>query len=194
MPNKLTGKEIVKGLECCSIEHACSKCPYARNKGCSCINGILKDALDLINRKDEELNRLQARVEKCEKVEHFADKTIATLQAENERLIEEVAKVRRKALLEAFSKFAGHSDYHGDTILCKLKCMAEGKEVGNAKPLDTSKIKAKAYKEFAERVHCHCQSIINQEWNKTVSPVSWTDAYEQFDDEVDNLLKEMESE
>ena len=32
------------------------------------------------------INRLQARVEKCEKVEHFADKTIATLQAENERL------------------------------------------------------------------------------------------------------------
>lgn len=71
------------------------------------------------------------------------------IQTENERLIEEVAKVRRKALLEAFSKFAGHSDYHGDTILCKLKCMAEGKEVGNAKPLDTSKIKAEAYKEFA---------------------------------------------
>ena len=32
------------------------------------------------------INRLQAKVEKCEKVEHFADKTIATLQAENERL------------------------------------------------------------------------------------------------------------
>ena len=54
-----------------------------------------------------------------------------------------------------------------------------------------SEIKAEAYKEFAELVHCHCQNIINQEWNKKVSPVSWSDAYVQFDDEVDNLLKEL---
>ena len=40
---------------------------------------FLKKLLDLINRYEE-------IVKKCEKVEHFADKTIATLQAENERL------------------------------------------------------------------------------------------------------------
>ena len=51
--------------------------------------------------------------------------------------------------------------------------------------------KSEAVKEFAERLHCHCQSIINHEWNKKVAPVSWADAYEQFDDELDNLLKEM---
>ena len=56
------------------------------------------------------------------------------------------------------------------------------------------KIKAEAYKEFAERVHCHCESIINQEWNKMVAPVSWADAYEQFDNEVDNLLEELKGE
>lgn len=60
-------------------------------------------------------------------------------QSEIEKLKDEVAKARRKALLEAFSKFAGHSDYHGDTILCILSCMAEGKVVGNATPLDSSK-------------------------------------------------------
>ena len=59
MPNKLTDKEIVKALECCSIEHACGKCPYARNKGCSCINGILKDALDLINRLQADNERFK---------------------------------------------------------------------------------------------------------------------------------------
>ena len=41
---------------------------------------------------------------------------------------------KKKALMQAFSKFSGHSDYHGDTILCSLKCMAEGKEVSLAKP------------------------------------------------------------
>ena len=82
MPDKkLTDKEIIKALECCISDKPCSKtkCPFYKN---GCENGIYsleKSALDLIN-------RLQARVEKCEKVEHFADKTIATLQAENERL------------------------------------------------------------------------------------------------------------
>lgn len=39
-----------------------------------------------INHAIDLINRLQAKLEKCEKVEHFADKTIATLQAENKRL------------------------------------------------------------------------------------------------------------
>ena len=45
-----------------------------------------EECLQKIVDQHKEINRLQARVEKCEKVEHFADKTIATLQAENERL------------------------------------------------------------------------------------------------------------
>ena len=47
-------------------------------------------------------------------------------KAEIERLKSELSNTRRKALLEASSKFAGHSNYHGDTILCKLICMVEG--------------------------------------------------------------------
>lgn len=42
----------------------------------------------------------------------------------------------KEVLEKAASKFAGYSDYHGDTILQVLYCMAEGKEVDNAKPLD----------------------------------------------------------
>ena len=64
MPDKLTDKEIVKALECCCIEHACGKCPYTRNKGCSCINGILKDALDLINRQKAEIERLLQKLQR----------------------------------------------------------------------------------------------------------------------------------
>ena len=144
MPDKLTDNEILKALKCCAVplpKFKCDECPAWVNSHCTLKT---EDIIDLIN-------RLQARVEKAEKVEHFADKTIATLQAENERLSGEISKARRKALLEAKEKFAGHSDYHGDTILCKLICMAEGKEVGNAKPLDKSEIKAEAYKECIEK-------------------------------------------
>ncbi len=88
MPNtdkKLTDSEIVKALECCiksSHFGECfdNKCPLVSEKGCKVGKETLYPyALDLIN-------RLQTRVEKAEKVEHFADKIIATLQAENERL------------------------------------------------------------------------------------------------------------
>ena len=104
---------------------------------------------------------------------------IISQQAEIERLHNEVSKTRRKALLEASSKFAGHSDYHGDTILCKLICMAEGKEVGIAKPLDTGEIKFEAIKEFSEKLHDRAH--YSEDFNEMVVCC--------FD--IDNLLKEM---
>ena len=46
------------------------------------------------------------------------------------------SEVERAILRKAASKFSGHSDYHGDAILCKLICMSEGKEVKPAEPID----------------------------------------------------------
>ena len=45
------------------------------------------------------------------------------------------SEVERRVLQKAASKFSGHSDYHGDTILCQLICMAEGKETKQATPI-----------------------------------------------------------
>ena len=69
MPNKMTDNEIIKAFKRITEYQG-----FTSNA-----SKTLKDTLDLIN-------RLQARVEKCEKVEHFADKTIATQQAEIKRL------------------------------------------------------------------------------------------------------------
>ena len=92
----------------------------------------------------------------------------------------ELSNTRRKALLEAASKFAGHSNYHGDTILCKLICMAEGKDVGIAKPLDISEMKAEAVKEFADKLK---ERIYKGGVHPTVE--------NEFMCDIDNLLKEM---
>ncbi len=112
MPDKkLTDNEIVKALECClaNTNDNCSVCHFSGSNQ-SCIDVLIQYALDLIN-------RLQARVEKCEKVEYFADKTIATLQAENEKL--------KENLNIELENFATEYD---------------------------NKIKAEAYKEFAEKL------------------------------------------
>lgn len=108
-----------------ALENEVKSTEYVDSEYCDGVDlTLIKSAIDLINRQ----------------------------QAEIEKLKSELSNTRRKALLEAYSKFEGHSDYHGDTILCKLICMSEGKEVGTATPLDMSEIKVKAYKKFAERL------------------------------------------
>ena len=51
--------------------------------------------------------------------------------------------------------------------------------------------KQEAIIEFVERLHCHCESIINVPWNEKIHPNSWACAYEEFEEVIDNLVKEM---
>lgn len=144
--------DIIKALECCGIKNDCQGCYFDTHEAEDiCAREVVKNAFDLINRQ----------------------------QAEIERLKDEVSKTRRKALLEASSKFAGHSDYHGDTILCKLICMAEGKEVEIAKPLDKSKIKSEAVREFADRVKMAFYYKFDEQLTLMIA------------NKIDNLVKEM---
>lgn len=148
----MTDNEIIKALECCAIKNDCKGCYFDTHEAEDiCAREVVKNAFDLINRQ----------------------------QAEIERLKDEVSKARRKALLEASSKFAGHSDYHGNTILCKLICMSEGKEVGIAKPLDKSTIKSEAVREFADRVKMAFYYKFDEQLTLMIA------------NKIDNLVKEM---
>ena len=134
---KFTDEELISSLEVIATTCNCNECKIRNCKWgtCNCSQITANAALDLINRQKAEIERLRS----------------------------ELSNTRRKALLEDSSKFAGHSNYHGDTILCKLICMAEGQEVGIAIPLDMSEMKANAYKEFAERL---CEGKVSND--KTV--------------------------
>lgn len=54
----------------------------------------------------------------------------------------------------------------------------------NRQKLEIERSKAEAYKEFAEKLQAFCKEIIAQDF-------SWTCAYTDFIDDIDNLLKEM---
>ena len=98
----MTDNEIIKVLECCGKEYSCEKCALNTwlDKKRDCIGAILVNALDLINRLQDEKQALingqetlqkhltdkQGQIEKFEKIEHFATKTIDTQHAEIERL------------------------------------------------------------------------------------------------------------
>lgn len=89
--SKMTDKDIIKGLECCAKEiknpfedeNLCFSCPYAQ-KPCS---QLYQDALDLINRQQAEIERLQYQVNRLKKYDEKRDielhsRLIATARAE----------------------------------------------------------------------------------------------------------------
>ena len=58
---KYTDEEIVKALECCQSHTItdCRDCPN-RASGDNCVNELMRNALDLINRQKAEIERLKA--------------------------------------------------------------------------------------------------------------------------------------
>ena len=87
MPNKLTDAEVKKALEVC-IDGYCRGCCYGDTDQRHCRDDLMQEALDLINRQ-EGVNK------KNENIIRIADKTIATLQAENENLKAEVERLKK---------------------------------------------------------------------------------------------------
>ena len=85
----MTDNEIIKSMQCVIGNDAnCSECTYQKVLPFpSCRMMCAKNALDLINRQ-------KAIIEKSEKVERFADKTIETANAEIERLEKELMKCK----------------------------------------------------------------------------------------------------
>ena len=57
---KMPEEEIIKALECCSVQdkNLCRVCPLSKLQG-ECVEIMVKNALDLINRKTAEIERLK---------------------------------------------------------------------------------------------------------------------------------------
>jgi hypothetical protein len=68
--SKMTDKEIKKALEICSITNMvleCKDCPYDTFNARNCTTKLCEDAIDLINRQQAEIERLQRLLEQEEK-------------------------------------------------------------------------------------------------------------------------------
>lgn len=60
----MTDNEIMKGLECCSFKHKgqpCEGCPFY-DVAQMCMENLMGQALDLINRQKAEIKRLTAKI------------------------------------------------------------------------------------------------------------------------------------
>ena len=72
--NKLTDNEIVKALEC-RVKGKCPECPYFHSYPCDKCKKLDKDALDLFNRQNAEIERLNQEI---------ADREISHINLYNE--------------------------------------------------------------------------------------------------------------
>ena len=93
--NKLTDKEIIKALECCKRDFSmrnCLDCPYNKEKSAKCMSFMIEDALDLINRQ-------QAEIEKLNEEKANFDNTILYD-------LEQVHKISEKSKTEAIKELA----------------------------------------------------------------------------------------
>ena len=82
----MTDNEIIKGLECCGRE-SCNGCPY--NKNCHQGNPMIGDALDLIKRQQEEIERLKefiVETRRCDK-EIKSEAVKAFVESLNDRIV-----------------------------------------------------------------------------------------------------------
>lgn len=99
-------------------------------------------------------------VSECDKIKRTDYPVTNSVHMEDLKAIADVLKAKSKDIKfpkviiadEIFRKFAGHSDYHGDTVLSIIACMGEGKEVQSARPLDTDELRLEAVKWFVEKL------------------------------------------
>ena len=106
-------KGIVKGLECCEkLNNKCDECPY-RETGCQ--YELSKDALDLINRQQAELEKYIRKSTIHEKTVELvtaqlktANEVVDKIEAENNSLRKEVKRLLQKLQqppIEAIKEF-----------------------------------------------------------------------------------------
>ena len=64
----MTNAEIIKALECCGVMSGdCENCPSKYRRRSDCIRILTRDAIDLINRQQAEIERLKTDARACVK-------------------------------------------------------------------------------------------------------------------------------
>ena len=191
---KLTDSEIIKALE------------YWKkfdNEIDQMLSGRFKDNKILIEQKEivkitlnlfDLINRQKAIIEKSEKVEHFADKTIETANAEIENLKVENQSLRSAAnsLKMHYEEAQAENERLKNILICFMGALGKVRNIDDIEsisqiPIMTelnkgirAEIKAEAYKECIEKVR-----------KLAVGMHPCSDELRVFDNDLDNLLKEL---
>lgn len=98
----LTDDEIMKALENCGKLATCGDCSMrpkeARRGTTGCYNELLKDALNLINRKDAEIEKLYKEVDRLSQCIMYNDGVVSDLE-------KDIVEAKAKAIKEFIERF-----------------------------------------------------------------------------------------
>lgn len=174
----MTNKEIIKALECCiewETPEDCGKCPYKDTKGC--VTEQRKNALDLINRQQAEIERLNVDLVGMRGACNSYKMHYDNAKAEIKRLTQLAELGNMRA-----------NDYRA--MRDKLKAANEEIEELKKVVIDDyaseydSKIKAEAIREFAERLKLKIDIDLCE-------AIECSDYLYNLPKLIDNLVKEM---
>ena len=84
----MTEEQITKALECCGniVDSTCKQCEYHDTYNASCVVRLMRDALDLINHKNEQIEALISGQETLQKYIAEKDAEIERLKDDKNRL------------------------------------------------------------------------------------------------------------
>lgn len=130
-------EKVIKGLECCNNRNDCKQCPYATeyDPNLDCIDKTRADAIELL----KEQNGLMLALEQSNASNESLNNSLSALEEIINILKDEIKRLKEektKAFDYLFSKIEGHSNYHGDSILCVIECVKEGKKIKTVKTMD----------------------------------------------------------
>lgn len=154
----MTDNGIIKALECCKTNNAfdCNYCPYEGigNEMVGCVNRLIGDALDLINRQKAELDDLKRDdLPRCKDALRRANEIGMRLDKENQELKAEIEKLRNaKVIFETVDYCAGDLE---DALkeVGRLKIENESlRMAANSFKLHYNTARAEAIKEFADKL------------------------------------------
>ena len=172
----MTDAEIIKALECCTTKGAkCSDCPAFKKVDRSDCKKYFSGALDLINRQQAEIERLESVLLG---VMHFVDKWLDDVELEQDEINR--ASTMREKTLQIVEQQQSEIDRlkNDNEILSKNADTAFQDGLNETQDLYAEQV-FEAVKEFAEH--------LKEKWsnNDYYSPDV------DFDEFVDNLLKEI---
>lgn len=134
---KLTDAEIKKALECCSSgSYGCDNgCPLDKECDSPIRWGekIMKSALDLINRKDQENESLKAEVERLKSCVKTEDEVKEIAKRAMEPLVKEITREQidiavKLAKAEAYKEFLPLLEKFRDEVVDKFIIMCDGND------------------------------------------------------------------
>ena len=109
----MTDKEIIKAIEHCKNNegNGCRGCVFYGNEKGTCIDELLTDAFDLINRQQSEIKRLTTLAK------------LGNMRADDYRAMRDKCKTARAEAIKEFAERLCEGRVSNDPVVIAAKCL-----------------------------------------------------------------------